>query len=322
MLRLGTAIVASTFVALIFSSTLCKVSAQAPSPVPFPGFKPPPSAPTPLTPLAPTPLGPSAPTLDCMKPLLNMSDCLSYVQESSNTTVPDKNCCPELAGLIEGSPICLCQLLSNTSLAESYGIKIDINRALKLPSVCRISTPPVSTCAALGYPVPGPISGPAPSEVNIAPGPSSANDCMTPLLNMSDCLSYVAESSNATVPDKNCCPELAGLIEGSPVCLCQLLSNTSLTESYGIKIDISRALKLPSVCRISTPPVSTCADLGYPVPGPISGPSPSISPGDKTPSGLDSSPSAGENGSGASNIAGSAQAFIIGLAFSFLPTIF
>ncbi|KAF2322298.1 hypothetical protein GH714_010696 [Hevea brasiliensis] len=289
MLRPGTAIVASTFVALIFSSTLCKVSAQAPLPLPFPGFKPPPSAPTPFTPLAPTPLGPSAPTLDCMTPLLNMSDCLSYVQESSNTTVPDKNCCPELAGLIEGSPICLCQLLSNTSLAESY---------------------------ALGYPVPGPISGPAPSEVNIAPGPSSANDCMTPLLNMSDCLSYVAESSNATVPDKNCCPELAGLIEGSPVCLCQLLSNTSLTESYGIKIDINRALKLPSVCRISTPPVSTCADLGYPVPGPISGPSPSISPG------LDSSPSAGENGSGASNIAGSAQAFIIGLAFSFLPTIF
>ncbi|KAF2322301.1 hypothetical protein GH714_010735 [Hevea brasiliensis] len=251
-----------------------------------------------------------------MTPLLNIVGLLELRRGIEQRDGARQELLPELAGLIEGSPICLCQLLSNTSLTESYGFKIDINRALKLPSVCRISTPPVSTCAALGYPVPGPISGPAPSEVNIAPGPSSANDCMTPLLNMSDCLSYVAESSNATVPDKNCCPELAGLIEGSPVCLCQLLSNTSLTESYGIKIDINRALKLPSVCRISTPPVSTCADLGYPVPGPISGPSPSISPG------LDSSPSAGENGSGASNIAGSAQAFIIGLAFSFLPTIF
>ncbi|KAJ9189099.1 hypothetical protein P3X46_000430 [Hevea brasiliensis] len=165
MLTLRTAAI----VAFIFSSTLCTAYAQAPSPAQLP-----PSAPSPLGPsLAPT-------TLDCMTPVLNMSDCLTYVGQSSNVTVPDKNCCPELAGLIDGSPICLCQLLSNSSLTESYGIKIDIGRALKLPSVCRISTPPMSTCAAAGYPVPGPISGPTPSEVSTSPGlassPSSGND--------------------------------------------------------------------------------------------------------------------------------------------------
>ncbi|OAY37573.1 non-specific lipid transfer protein GPI-anchored 2 [Manihot esculenta] len=177
MLRIRT----STIVAVIFFSTVCLVSAQAPSRAPSSGMEPSPlspSAPTPFMPLAPSaptpfmPLGPSLgpSSLDCMTPLFNMSDCLTYVEESSNVTVPDKNCCPELAGLIDGSPICLCQLLSNTSLTESYGIKIDINRALKLPSVCRISTPPVSTCAALGYPVPGPGSGPTPSKGDIAPG--------------------------------------------------------------------------------------------------------------------------------------------------------
>ncbi|KAF2300055.1 hypothetical protein GH714_007731 [Hevea brasiliensis] len=143
MLTLRTAAI----VAFIFSSTLCTAYAQAPSPAQFP-------------PSAPSPLGPSsAPTtLDCMTPVLNMSDCLTYVGQPSNVTVPDKNCCPELAGLIDGSPICLCQLLSNSSLTESYGIKIDI---------------------AMGYPVPGPISGPTPSEVSTSPGlassPSSGN---------------------------------------------------------------------------------------------------------------------------------------------------
>ncbi|XP_050220771.1 non-specific lipid transfer protein GPI-anchored 2-like [Mercurialis annua] len=172
-------------------------------------------------------------------------------------------------------------------------------------------------------PSPAPFSGGGVEPPSESLAPEAENECLTPLFNMTDCLSYVTESSNATVPDKNCCPELAGLIDSNPICLCQLLGNSKLTESFGIKIDVNRALKLPSICRVTTPPVSLCSAVGYPVPGPMSSeesPSPLSSgalppSGVLAPEGLASSPSKGS----ASKIA---QPFILGLAFSSLLTFF
>ncbi|KAB2606355.1 non-specific lipid transfer protein GPI-anchored 2-like [Pyrus ussuriensis x Pyrus communis] len=92
---------------------------------------------------------PAPATTDCYTTLLGLSDCLTYVEEGSNLTKPDKPCCPELAGLVKDNPICLCYLLSNTS--NSLGIQIDMNRALKLPTVCKVDTPPASTCADAFY---------------------------------------------------------------------------------------------------------------------------------------------------------------------------
>ncbi|KAL5202225.1 hypothetical protein ABZP36_013177 [Zizania latifolia] len=112
---------------------------------------------------APAP-GPAAGGLDaaCLNALLNMSDCLTYVQNGSTARRPDKPCCPELAGLVDSNPVCLCELLSGAG--DSYGIAIDYSRALALPGICRVSTPPVSTCAALGYNVHlGPAAAPSPS---------------------------------------------------------------------------------------------------------------------------------------------------------------
>ncbi|CAL5354187.1 unnamed protein product [Camellia sinensis] len=108
-----------------------------------------------------------------------------------------------------------------------------------------------------------------------APGPGGAMDCMTNLLNMSDCLTYVQAGSNLTKPGKACCPELAGLVESNPICLCQLLGNTS---AIGIQIELKKALNLPTVCAVETPPISTCADAGYPVPGPMSSEAPERGP--------------------------------------------
>uniref|UniRef100_J3M8B8 Bifunctional inhibitor/plant lipid transfer protein/seed storage helical domain-containing protein n=1 Tax=Oryza brachyantha TaxID=4533 RepID=J3M8B8_ORYBR len=97
--------------------------------------------------------------------LLNMSDCLTYVQNGSRARRPDKPCCPELAGLVESNPVCLCELLSGAG--DSYGIAVDYSRALALPAICRVTTPPVSTCAALGYNVPmGPSPAPSPAAVS------------------------------------------------------------------------------------------------------------------------------------------------------------
>jgi hypothetical protein len=79
-----------------------------------------------------------------MNALLNMSDCLTFVEKGSTARLPEEPCCPELAGLVGSNPVCLCDLLAGA--AGSYGIAIDYHRALTLPGICRVSTPPVSTC--------------------------------------------------------------------------------------------------------------------------------------------------------------------------------
>ncbi|KAK4279231.1 hypothetical protein QN277_016964 [Acacia crassicarpa] len=99
--------------------------------------------------------GPAGMGGECFSVLANMSDCLTFVEEGSKLTQPEKPCCGELAGLVDTNPICLCQMLANPNFA---GIKIDLNKALQLPSICGVSTPPVSTCAAVGVPVSLPSS--------------------------------------------------------------------------------------------------------------------------------------------------------------------
>ncbi|XP_037419499.1 non-specific lipid transfer protein GPI-anchored 2-like isoform X1 [Triticum dicoccoides] len=81
----------------------------------------------------------------CLNSLLNMTDCLPYVQAGSKARAPEKPCCPELAGMVGSNPVCLCELLSGA--ADSLGIAVDYARALALPGVCRVATPPLSTCA-------------------------------------------------------------------------------------------------------------------------------------------------------------------------------
>lgn len=128
-------------------------------------------------------LAPSPADDGCLMALTNMSDCLTFVEDGSKLTKPDKGCCPELAGLIDGNPICLCKLLGGNA-ADSIGIKININKALKLPTICGVTTPPVSACSAIGVPVslPPSLSGDAMSPnmamspKGLAPSPSTSSD--------------------------------------------------------------------------------------------------------------------------------------------------
>ena len=103
-------------------------------------------APAPATSAAsgPAASGPAAAAPDCFTLVLGMADCLTYVQTGSNLTKPDKPCCGELKTLVDTNPVCLCELLANSS---SSGFDIDIHRATQLPSVCKVDTPPVNTCA-------------------------------------------------------------------------------------------------------------------------------------------------------------------------------
>ncbi|XP_058196244.1 non-specific lipid transfer protein GPI-anchored 12-like [Rhododendron vialii] len=162
---------------------------------------------------------------------------------------------------------------------------------------------------------------PGPSTVAGGPGPSAGQDCVNYLFNMSDCLTYVEEGSNLTAPDKACCPELAGLVESHPVCLCQLLG-TNISASFGVQINRQKALNLPSVCAVGTPPISMCSVAGYPlgVPMPSEAPSPpgSTSPEASTPKSEATSPEASTPKSGASGIANVSQ--LLGFAIACLTT--
>ncbi|PKU64063.1 Xylogen-like protein 11 [Dendrobium catenatum] len=112
-----------------------------------------PPLPPALPPTSPLPPSPAFTGPDCTTALLNLTSCLSFVVQGANLTVPEKGCCPSLAGLVDSNPICLCQLLSTSN---TFGIKIDDTKALMLPTVCHVETPPVSLCSALGIPVASP----------------------------------------------------------------------------------------------------------------------------------------------------------------------
>ncbi|CAI0407589.1 unnamed protein product [Linum tenue] len=65
----------------------------------------------------------------------------------------------------------------------------------------------------------------------------SSSGCTTALIGLSPCLNY-------------------------PQCLCQLVNGGG--SSLGITINQTRALGLPSACRVQTPPVSRCNGGGSP----------------------------------------------------------
>ncbi|KAJ0979112.1 hypothetical protein J5N97_014586 [Dioscorea zingiberensis] len=144
---------ALAFMVVISLMLLCSAKAQGPV------------APPELSPEFSPGTSPAMPPADpCDDALLNLVDCLTYVEDGSNQTVPDKNCCSEFSGLVNTHPNCLCKLLGS---GTAFGLKIDTTKALTLPTACRVQTPPTSLCALLGIPVPSPLT---PSS---APGPAN-----------------------------------------------------------------------------------------------------------------------------------------------------
>ncbi|CAJ1965318.1 unnamed protein product [Sphenostylis stenocarpa] len=151
MITTSSSVTTTIIFTLILTLACCTTSAPSPGPE--------------------TAAAPAPESNGCIIALANMSDCLTYVEDGSNLTKPDKGCCPELAWLVDNNPICLCELLGKP---DAIGVTIDLNKALKLPSICGVSTPPVSVCSAVGVPVslPPSISEGSVSP-NIAPGPSN-----------------------------------------------------------------------------------------------------------------------------------------------------
>ncbi|GAB4839533.1 hypothetical protein Ancab_029059 [Ancistrocladus abbreviatus] len=132
-------------------------------------------APSQWAPYEPIPAPPSE-GMDCMSVVFNMADCISYLNEGSNDTKPDKWCCQGLQEVLNMNASCLCYALKNSA---ELGIDLNMTRAATLPSLCHVQAPPISKCGISLTP-PSEAPGHTPSHHHhhisppLAPGKSPA----------------------------------------------------------------------------------------------------------------------------------------------------
>ncbi|KAH0455963.1 hypothetical protein IEQ34_015995 [Dendrobium chrysotoxum] len=100
---------------------------------------------------APSPSS-SLPPADCLSELLSLSGCLPYVQAGSTVAKPDASCCSPLKKVVKEKPACLCQAFGSSS---TFGISLNITKALSLPSACSVKTPSVSNCNSCTHNIAG-----------------------------------------------------------------------------------------------------------------------------------------------------------------------
>ncbi|KMZ68973.1 Lipid transfer protein [Zostera marina] len=135
------------------------------------------------TAMAPSP-GP-APAMDCMDAVMNLIDCLSFVQDEQAKTKPQGTCCSSLKNMLKKPEAgdCLCEEFKNSA---SLGISVNITKALSLPKACGLVTPSaVKNCAAISNAPgsePSPVLGAAPdSSSNTSENTSSGKSVMVKL---------------------------------------------------------------------------------------------------------------------------------------------
>ncbi|XP_078164717.1 non-specific lipid transfer protein GPI-anchored 11-like isoform X2 [Carex rostrata] len=102
-----------------------------------------------------------SPSVDCTPALLSLADCLTYVEQGSNLTKPEGDCCSGLKKVVKEEAHCLCEAFSGGSVIP---LDINITKALALPSVCKVKTPPASKCNILGAPGSAPATAPSPAK--------------------------------------------------------------------------------------------------------------------------------------------------------------
>ncbi|MCE3049635.1 hypothetical protein HAX54_045440 [Datura stramonium] len=85
-------------------------------------------------------------------------------------------------------------------------------------------------------------------------GARAQSGCTTALVSLSPCINYV--TGNTTTPSSSCCLQLSRVVASQPRCLCSVLNGGS--SSFGVSINQTLAVALPSACNVQTPPVSRC----------------------------------------------------------------
>ncbi|RVW69703.1 Non-specific lipid-transfer protein-like protein [Vitis vinifera] len=105
--------------------------------------------------------------------------------------------------------------------------------------------------------------------------PSPAVDCSSLVLNMADCLSYVSNGSTASKPEGTCCTGLKTVLKADAECLCEAFKSSA---QYGVVLNVTKAIYLPTACRVSAPSVSNCGLSITPAGSPVEIQSPEASP--------------------------------------------
>ncbi|OVA14635.1 Plant lipid transfer protein/Par allergen [Macleaya cordata] len=114
----------------------------------------------------------------------------------------------------------------------------------------------------------------APSSSHHAHAPAPSADCTTLIVNMVDCMSFVSNGSNTSKPEGGCCNGLKTVLKIDSGCLCEAFKNSA---NYGIAVNITKAMTLPSACRLKALPISNCHMSRAPSAAPVSG-APSAAP--------------------------------------------
>ncbi|RWV99246.1 hypothetical protein GW17_00037857 [Ensete ventricosum] len=135
-----------------------------------------------------------------------------------------------------------------------------------------------------------------------APAPSM--DCSSALLSLADCLTFVEMGSTEAKPQAQCCSALKKVVkEAAAACLCDAFKEGA---TFGVKLNMTRAMGLPSACGVSTSHFSKCKSAVAGAPGAAPGISTSSSPGSGAPSSgsaMVPSPTAGSSGAACSSTA-------------------
>lgn len=88
--------------------------------------------------------------------------------------------------------------------------------------------------------------------------PAPAVDCSSLILNMADCLSFVSNGSVVTTPEGTCCNGLKTVLKADANCLCEAFKSSA---QLGVVLNVTKALSLPSACKVSASSAANCACL-------------------------------------------------------------
>lgn len=232
--------------------------------------------------------------VDCSSEFNAMQPCIVYV--NSNTSAPpSKPCCTAFNATQVNTPVCLCQL--QQAFSDPATAPGNVTRANLISTLCAVAVDPSRCPALLGLapaiapvaaPVIAPVAAPAiapvaapaksPSLPPVAAAPSGVNvDCSPEFDSLSPCISYV--SSNTTTPPATCCSALLSVHTKEPVCLCQLLQDVNADPSMSSGLNVTKALELPTACKVNGVDVNNCpALLGQPIASPSAAPGPDSTP--------------------------------------------
>ncbi|KAJ7968167.1 Non-specific lipid-transfer protein-like protein [Quillaja saponaria] len=148
-----------------------------------------------------------------------------------------------------------------------------------------------------------------------APAPSV--DCSNLILNMADCLSFVSNGSTVTTPEGGCCSGLKTVLKADPACLCDAFKSSA---QLGVVLNITKAVTLPTACKISATSATSCGVSITPAGAPVAALSPQSSPESADATAPDSSaganglaPTPSPGGSGSSALSISVGSVLVGL---------